>query len=98
MTADPPADGDTPDDGTHALLRAIEAMGVTYQAHGHAEAADRLRRAYEEVAAGTAVRAEVHALLDPRALPVGAVYPYDPRSRAAFYDAWDAALALTRDA
>jgi hypothetical protein len=67
-----------------------------YELHAQPEAAARLAAARAEVLAGSYDPAAVHALLSPRALPAAAVYPFDPASRQTFYDAWDAALDLTR--
>ena len=79
------------------LAVALRAMVVTYSAHAQSDAADRLQRALDEVLAGSADRAAVHAALSPRALPLTSVYPFDPVSQKVFYDAWDEALRLTAD-
>ena len=78
-----------------SLAGALRAMVRTYEAHGHAEAAARLRGALDDVLAGTADPAALNAMLQPKALPRASVYPYDRASQQIFYDAWDAALALT---
>lgn len=78
------------------LAAALAVLAQVYAAHAQPGAAARLAAARDDVLSGSYDRAELHALLQPRALPAAAVYPYDPPSRQAFYDAWDVALELTR--
>jgi hypothetical protein len=78
------------------LAAALAVMVAVYEAHAQPEAAARLAGARDGVLSGSYDRAALHAMLSPRALPAAAVYPFDPPSRQVFYDAWDAALDLTR--
>jgi hypothetical protein len=81
--------------GTGDLAGALRIMVRTYEAHAQPAAAARLKAAHDEVVAGRADLAAIHALLSPRALPAMSVYPFDRHSQDLFYGAWDAALALT---